>query len=78
MAEGTALISGLWAFAEGREGEGGGNHLAVPDPFGGDDEVYEGTFVSLEDLVEKALTRLGEGRELAEAGRAPDEVEDSR
>lgn len=31
---------------------------AVPDPFGGSDEAYEATYVLLERLVERALTRL--------------------
>ena len=47
----------LDAFAEGDEGVedvGGG----VPDPFGGDDEAYEETYRTLEQLVGKALRRL--------------------
>ena len=45
----------LTAFAEG--GEAG----SVPDPIGGSDAQYEGTYRRLEELVGKTLTRLGEG-----------------
>jgi protein-tyrosine phosphatase len=41
-----------------------GETLAVPDPFGGDDEVYEETFRTLEIFVESTLKKLtvkGEG-----------------
>ena len=31
---------------------------AVPDPYGGDDEVYEATFLTLEPMVKSALDRL--------------------
>lgn len=47
----------LDAFAQGEEGDedvGAG----VPDPFGGDDEAYEQTYRTLEQLVGKALRRL--------------------
>ena len=47
----------LDAFANGEEGvedTGGG----VPDPFGGDDDAYEETYRTLEELVSKALRRL--------------------
>ena len=47
----------LDAFAEGEDGVedvGGG----IPDPFGGDDEAYEETYRTLEQLVGKALRRL--------------------
>ena len=47
----------LDAFAQGEEGGedvGGG----VPDPFGGDDDAYEETYRTLEELVDKALRRL--------------------
>jgi protein-tyrosine-phosphatase len=47
----------LDAFAQGEEGGedvGGG----VPDPFGGDDDAYEETYRTLEELVGKALRRL--------------------
>ncbi len=50
----------LMAFAEEEEGEEAeGAHLAIPDPFGGDDSVYEDTFQALSRLVGKALERLG-------------------
>lgn len=41
-------------FAHGEEGAGG----EVPDPFGGDDAVYEETLEVLEDLVATSLRRL--------------------
>jgi hypothetical protein len=63
----------LRAYAEGRDR--GGNHLSVPDPFGGDDEVYEGTFRTLEQLIEKALKRL---RQEGEADGGPPETEAER
>jgi protein-tyrosine-phosphatase len=51
----------LRAFAEGREGEElGSGRMAVPDPFGGDDEVYEETYRTLEELIERALRRVTE------------------
>lgn len=49
--ERAALITGF-----ARDGLGGGE--GVPDPFGGDDAVYEETFRALEDLVERSLRRL--------------------
>ena len=50
----------LMAFAEEREGEEfGGDDLAIPDPFGGDDSVYEDTYQALKRLVGMALERLG-------------------
>ena len=39
------------------------NHLAVPDPFGGDAEVYEQTFLTLERYVTLAMKRLAGGVE---------------
>ncbi len=47
----------LGEFAEGG-GEGG---LAVPDPYGGADEVYEATFLTLEEYVGAALNRIAGG-----------------
>jgi protein-tyrosine-phosphatase len=44
----------LTAFAEDSGDEDGG----VPDPFGGDDALYERTFEALEDLVGRSLRRL--------------------
>jgi hypothetical protein len=35
-----------------------GEALAVPDPFGGDDEIYEETFRTLETFVESTLNKL--------------------
>jgi protein-tyrosine phosphatase len=50
----------LMAFAEEKEGEElGGEDLAIPDPFGGDDSVYEGTYQALKRFVGKAMERLG-------------------
>jgi len=46
----------LPAFAAGAEEPAG--RLAVPDPFGGPDEVYEETFRTLETLVARTLDRL--------------------
>ena len=54
---GAAKAALLDAFAYGEEGGddvGGG----IPDPFGGDDEAYEETYRTLEELVAKALRRL--------------------
>jgi protein-tyrosine phosphatase len=53
----------LAAFAKGLEGEEGPADLStvtVPDPFGGDDALYDRTFETLEDYVESALKRLRE------------------
>jgi hypothetical protein len=30
----------------------------IPDPFGGDDQDYEDTYLMLEELIPKALRRL--------------------
>ena len=54
-AAGKAAL--LDAFARGEDGfdeEAGG----VPDPFGGDDQDYEETYLTLEELVPRALRRL--------------------
>jgi protein-tyrosine-phosphatase len=54
----------LGAFATGGTGERTGaepDHLAVPDPFGGDAEVYEQTFLTLEKYVTLAMKRLAGG-----------------
>ena len=60
--EGNAVLLGTFA-TEGNPDPGGppGNGLAVPDPFGGDDEVYEQTFLTLEKYVELAMKRLARG-----------------
>ena len=52
---GEGKVALIGAFAEGRNGLEG---RPVPDPFGGDDEVYEATFRVLEDLVVRSLRRL--------------------
>jgi protein-tyrosine-phosphatase len=54
----------LGAFSVGEDLGGFGNErneLAVPDPFGGDDELYEKTFKILETYVELAMKRLAGG-----------------
>ena len=52
----------LGAFAQGAPGpELREDGPPIPDPFGGTDEVYETTFVSLRDLIRKALERVAEG-----------------
>ena len=64
-AQGKAFLLGAFATDEELEGiNGDGDHLAVPDPFGGPDEVYEETFFTLEKYVELAMKRLvgGSGR----------------
>ncbi len=54
-----ATLLGAFASGEGPDGMGGdGDHLAGPDPFGGDDEVYERTFQTLEKFVKLAMKRL--------------------
>ena len=55
----------LGAFArgmdeDGRSGEVGS--VTVPDPFGGNDALYDRTLATLEGYVEAALTRLEEER----------------
>ena len=53
----------LGAFAEGVRPGGGAEDLAVPDPYGGDDEVYEETLEVLKHYVTLAMRRLaGESR----------------
>ena len=52
----------LGAFARGEEDEAGA-HLAVPDPFGGDDRDYEDTFETLKEYVGLALKRLAKETE---------------
>ena len=51
---GTGKVATLSAFAGGPAGTGG---WGVPDPFGGDIEVYRESFRILEGLVEAALMR---------------------
>jgi protein-tyrosine phosphatase len=53
----------LVAFAHGHDpGQDvdGSQDFAVPDPFGGDDEVYEATYRNLEEYVLAALRRVAE------------------
>ncbi len=64
-AEDKAFLLGAFATDEELDGiDGDGDHLAVPDPFGGPDEVYEETLLTLEKYVELAMKRLvgGSGR----------------
>ncbi len=51
--ERATLLSGM---ASGEEGHGGG--ADIPDPFGGDDDVYRDTFRALEALVARVLDRI--------------------
>lgn len=55
-AAGKAAL--LDAFARGEEGGQEEPGAVVPDPFGGDDQEYEETYLTLEDLIPKALRRL--------------------
>ena len=48
----------LDAFARGDDADADDGGFGVPDPFGGDDDAYEETYRSLEELVAKALRRL--------------------
>ena len=50
----AALLDAFALGEDGGEDVGGG----VPDPFGGDDDAYEETYRTLEELVPKALRRL--------------------
>ena len=57
----------LGRFAQGRPREGdtlagtdGDEDLSVPDPFGGDDQVYEETFLALGRYLQMALSRMAE------------------
>jgi len=54
---GAERASLLGAFAQGEEDDDAG-YLAVPDPFGGDDQVYQDTFKTLREYVGMALKRL--------------------
>jgi len=49
----------LGAFAEGVDEA---TEPMVPDPYGGDDQTYESTYVILERMVTRVLDRLGEER----------------
>ena len=53
------LLGSYAAVAENADGrEAGGVPPSVPDPFGGDDQVYEETFLALEGHVHAAVERL--------------------
>jgi protein-tyrosine-phosphatase len=56
--EGKSALLGAFALAPGDP-----HQSAVPDPFGGDDAVYEATFSTLEAMVSAALSRIAEGEE---------------
>jgi len=61
---GKAALLGEFAFGDGEDGlSTTEDHLAVPDPFGGDDARYEETYQTLERYVTMALRKLVEGRE---------------
>jgi protein-tyrosine phosphatase len=53
----TALLG---AFSQGLDD---GMEPEVPDPYGGGDEVYEATFLTLEAMVTAALNRLSRSEE---------------
>ena len=55
---GSGKAALLDAFAQGDEGDEEGTTAGVPDPFGGDDQDYEETYQTLEELVGKVLRRL--------------------
>jgi len=52
----TEFAAGLAPDAD--PGERSGVPDGVPDPFGGDEEEYEGTYRALQELVERVLDRL--------------------
>lgn len=61
---GKAVLLG--AFARGvpwDEAASDGVDLSVPDPWGGDDEVYERTFLTLQTFTGSAMKRLAEENE---------------
>jgi hypothetical protein len=55
-AAGKAALLDAFAHGEGGAQEEAG--AGVPDPFGGDDQDYEDTYLILEELIPKALRRL--------------------
>jgi len=55
--EGEEKSTLLTTFAEGRDRDGESG-AGVRDPFGGGDDLYEGTFLQLRELVERSLKRL--------------------
>jgi protein-tyrosine-phosphatase len=52
--EGKSALLGAYA----QEGDGRATEPSVPDPFGGDDQVYETAFLTLEAYVRGVLQRL--------------------
>ena len=52
--EGKSALLGAYA----QEEDGTATEPSVPDPFGGDDQVYEATFLTLEAYVRGVLQRL--------------------
>lgn len=52
------LLGSYGVVAGSAENETGGGPPSVPDPFGGDDQVYEETFLVLENYVHAAVERL--------------------
>jgi len=50
----------LAAYAQGEDGRA--TEPSVPDPFGRDDEVYEGTFLTLKAYLRAALKRISAGK----------------
>lgn len=74
---GKSALLGAFAGGPGR-GDGGMDHAEkapeVPDPFGGDDGIYENTYQTLERYVGSALKRLAEKLGIPEEGGAPRSV----
>jgi protein-tyrosine-phosphatase len=60
---GAEKVALLGAFAAGREGEDGTGGLGVPDPFGGDDSIYQETLGILQRYVSLAMKRLAGERD---------------
>ncbi len=63
---GGEKVALLGEYASGESGDGSGmstTHLAIPDPFGGNDARYEQTYQTLDRYVTMALRRLSEGSE---------------
>ena len=60
--EGKGVLLG--AYAQGKDATA--MEPAVPDPYGGDDEMYEATFATVEAYVKAVLKRLAARREVGE------------
>ncbi len=58
VAEGASKASVITDFVRGSEGRDESVWGGVPDPLGGGDEEYEGTYRQLTDLVDRVLVRL--------------------